>query len=81
MVLYSKITLKNTLKAMGNFDGTADWIRGRIHLSIITDSYKKKIKLEKEKFIKEALKTKIDPTVTLGILRRHKRTMALKIKS
>ena len=66
---------------MGNFAGSADWIRGRIHLSIITDNYKKKIKLEKEIFNKKALKTKIDPAVTLGIPRRHKRTMALKIKS
>jgi len=62
---------------MGNFDGTADWIRGRIHLSIITDNYKKKIKLQEE-----ALKTTIAPTVALGIAsRRQKRTMALKIKS
>ena len=68
---------------MGNFDGTADWIRGRIHLSIITDNYKKKIKLQEEKSIKEALKTTIAPTaVALGIAsRRQKRTMALKIKS
>ena len=65
---------------MGNFDGTADWIRGRIHLSIITDNYKKKIEFEEEKFIKKALKTTIDPTVALGIPQRRKRTMALKIK-
>ena len=62
---------------MGNFDGTADWIRGRIHLSSITDIYKKKITIEKEAF-----KTAIAPTVALGIAsRRQKRTMALKIKS
>ena len=66
---------------MGNFDGTADWIRGRIHLTIITDNYKKTIKFEEEEFVKKALKTTIDPTVAVGIPRRHKRTMALKIKS
>ena len=73
---------------MGNFDGNADWIRGRIHLSIITDNYKKKIKLEKEKSenIKKAMETAIAPTVALGIAsqtkkpHRQKRTMALKIK-
>ena len=67
---------------MGNFDGSADWIRGRIHLSSITDKYKKKIKIEEEDFVKEAFKTAIAPTVALGIAsRRQKRTMALKIKS
>ena len=69
---------------MGNFDGSADWIRGRIHLSIITDNYKKKIDLEKEKFesVKKAMETAIAPTVALGIAsRRQKRTMAPKIKS
>ena len=69
---------------MGNFDGSADWIRGRIHLSIITDNYKKKIKLEKEKSInlEAALERAIAPTVALGIAsRRLKRIMALKIKS
>ena len=65
---------------MGNFDGSADWIRGRIHLSSITDKYKKKIKIEKENCVKEAFKTAIAPTVAFGIPRRHKRTMALKIK-
>jgi len=69
---------------MGNFDGNADWIRGRIHLSIITDNYKKEIELEKEKLenIKKAMETAIAPTVALGIApRRQKRTVALKIKS
>ena len=78
---------------MGNFDGSADWIRGRIHLSIITDNYltdnyldnyKKKIKLEMDKFetVKKAMETAIAPTVALGIVpRRQKRTMALEIKS
>ena len=65
---------------MGNFDGSADWIRGRIHLSSITDKYKKKIKIEKENPVQEAIKTAIVPTVALGNPRRHKRTMALKIK-
>ena len=63
---------------MGNFDGTADWIRGRIHLSSVTDIYKKKIKIENENFVKKAFKTAIAPTVAS---RRQKRTMALKIKS
>ena len=69
---------------MGNFDGSADWIRGRIHLSIITDNYKKKIDLEKENFetVKKAMETAIAPTVALGTApRRQKRTMAPKIKS
>ena len=71
----------NTLKAIGNFDGSADYIRGRIHLHDIADNYKKKIKLKagEDKSIATALKTTTDQTID-GFKNRRKRIMALKVK-
>ena len=71
----------NTLKAIGNFDGTADYIRGRIHLSDIANNYKKKIKLkaDEDKTIATALKTTTDQTIDVLTTRRH-RTMVPKVK-
>ena len=71
----------NTLKAIGNFDGSADYIRGRIHLHDIADNYKKKIKLKagEDKSIATALKTTTDQTID-GFKTRRKRIMALKVK-
>ena len=63
---------------MGNFDASVDWIRGRLHLSSITDNYKKNIKFEVEEkkllSIAEALKsTTASATVALKIQRKQKR--------
>ena len=71
----------NSLKAIGNFDGSADYIRGRIHLHDITDNYKKKIKLKagEDKSIATALKTTTDQTID-GFKTRRKRIMVLKVK-
>ena len=73
----------NTLKAIGNFDGSADYIRGRIHLHDIADNYKKKIKLKagEDKSIATALKTTTDQTIDgFKTDSRRKRIMALKVK-
>ena len=73
--------LLNTLKAAGNFDGTADYIRGRIHLCDIADNYKKKIELkaDEDKIIATALKITTDQTIDVLKTRRH-RTMVPKVK-
>ena len=71
----------NTLKAIGNFDGSADYIRGRIHLHDIADNYKKKIKLKagEDKSIATALKTTTDQTIDV-LKTRRKRNMVPKVK-
>jgi len=73
--------LLNTLKAIGNFDGSADYIRGRIHLCDIADNYKKKIKLkaDEDKSIAKALKTTTDQTID-GLKTRRKRILVPKVK-
>ena len=58
---------------MGNFDGTTDWIRGRIHLSSLTNSYKKQIELE-ENTIAEALKTTTIQAIPVGLPSRRRTT-------
>ena len=74
--------LLNTLKAIGNFDGSTDYIRGRIHLFDIADNYKKKIKLkaDEDKSVAEALKTTTYQTID-GLKNRRKRIMILKINT
>ena len=71
----------NTLKAIGNFDGNADYIRGRIHLCDIANSYKKKIELiaDKDKSIAKGLKPMTYQTID-GLKPRHNRIMILKVK-
>ena len=73
--------LFNTLKAIGNFDGSADYIRGRIHLCDIADNYTKNIKLkaDKDKSIADALKTTAYQTIDV-LKTRRKRIMILKVK-
>ena len=60
---------------MGNFDGTTDWIRGRIHLSSLTNSYKKQIELE-ENTIAEALKTTTRQAIPVGLPSRRRTTIS-----
>jgi len=69
------------LKAIGNFDGNADYIRGRIHLCDIANSYKKKIELkaDEDKSIAKAVKTTTDQTID-GLKNRRKRNMVPKVK-
>ena len=79
-ILLNVCILLNTLKAIGNFDGNADYIRGRIHLSDIADNYKKKIKLKahEDKSIAKALKTTTYQTIdVLKTLTIRKRIMVL----
>ena len=76
---------------MGNFDRSEHRIRGRIHLSSITDSYKKTIVLKKEKAPHQKWQSLVDPSMPNSIDLRGKfkrerlshgseRTIALKIK-
>ena len=61
---------------MGDFGGSVDWIRGRIHLSSLTDNYKKQIKLEKENTIAEALKTTTRQAIPVGLPSRRRTTIS-----
>ena len=68
------------MKAIGNFDGSADYIRGRIHLCDIADNYKKKIELkaDEDESIAKALKTTTDQTID-AFKTRRKRNMVPKV--
>ena len=60
---------------MGSFDGSVDWIRGRLHLSSLTDNYKKQIKLE-ENIIAEALKITTSQAIPVGLPSRRRTTIS-----
>ena len=59
---------------MGDFAGSVDWIRGRIHLSCLSDNYKKQIELEEENTIAEALKTTTNQVIPIGLISRRKKS-------
>ena len=79
--LCDSINFIKLVKGMGNFDATVDYMRGRLHLTQITDAYKKRtnLKADGETPIKQALKSTADqaarPAVSFA-----KRTLSRKEK-
>ena len=74
------------MKGIGTFDGTVDWIRGRLHFPDVTAKYRSQIKLKKLKTSndeKHKDSTKYDNTVKETHVQQNqfKRTVTLQLRS